>query len=319
MPQQTLRRHDDERLAQRTDHLTAQHVEHLRRGGGHADLDVVLRAQLQEALEPGRRMLRSLALIAMGQEQRESREAAPLRLTGADELVDDDLRAVAEIAELALPDGQAMRFRRREPILEAHHRLLGKHRVGDGEGGLIGGQMLQRHESPARRLIVQHRVTMKKRAASAVLAGEANGVAFMDQTGIGEVLGAAPIQCQVAGHHALSRLHDGQHPRMQVPVGGIRGDRLAQGLEPAHVDRCFVLLPPVGTQVLAPVHGVLVADEAERGARLRLAFVQATAILIHHRGSLRGRQHALRHQAFGIQLAYRRLLADDLVHERLGR
>ena len=61
------------------------------------------RAQLQEALEARGGMLRALAFVAVRQEQRQAAQAVPLRFAGADELVDDDLRAVGEIAELALP------------------------------------------------------------------------------------------------------------------------------------------------------------------------------------------------------------------------
>ena len=64
--------------------------------------------------EPRRGVLRTLALVAMRQEQREARQPAPLRLARADELIDDDLRAIAEIAELRLPrwSGNAARWSR---------------------------------------------------------------------------------------------------------------------------------------------------------------------------------------------------------------
>ena len=61
-------------------HLPAQHVEHLRRRRGHADLHVVLGAQLQEALEARRGMLGTLALVAVRQEQRQAATAGPIWL-----------------------------------------------------------------------------------------------------------------------------------------------------------------------------------------------------------------------------------------------
>ncbi len=73
MPQQALRRHHDERLAQVAQHLSAQQVEHLCRRRRHDDLHVVLGAELQETLEPRRRMLGPLPLIAMRQKQHEPR------------------------------------------------------------------------------------------------------------------------------------------------------------------------------------------------------------------------------------------------------
>src|SRR5258708_25685334 len=104
MAQQALGRHDDERLAQRAQHLPAQHVEHLRRRRGNANLHVELGAELQKSLEARRGVFRTLAFVAMRQEQGDAGHAAPLGFPRADELVDDDLRTVAEIAELALPN-----------------------------------------------------------------------------------------------------------------------------------------------------------------------------------------------------------------------
>src|SRR5207237_6271670 len=101
--QEALRRHDDQRLAEGLAHLPPQHVEHLRRRRRHAHLHVVLRAQLQEALEARRGMLGPGPLVAVRQQQREATEALPLGLARADELVDDDLRTVADAASRGLP------------------------------------------------------------------------------------------------------------------------------------------------------------------------------------------------------------------------
>ncbi len=46
-------------------------------------------------------------------------------------------------------------------------------------------------------------------------------------------------------------------------------------------------------QILAPIHGVAVADEPERGPRLRLALVQAGAVLLHHGRSFAPRSSRL--------------------------
>src|SRR6516225_8838284 len=88
-PQQALRHHYDERLAEALVHLPSQHVKHLRRGRGDTHLHVVLGAQLQEALETRGGMLRSRALEAVRQHEREPAKTLPLGFTGADELVDD--------------------------------------------------------------------------------------------------------------------------------------------------------------------------------------------------------------------------------------
>ncbi len=48
-------------------------------------------------------MLRALAFVAVRQQQRDAGQQAPLGFAGGDELVDDDLRAVGEVAELRFP------------------------------------------------------------------------------------------------------------------------------------------------------------------------------------------------------------------------
>src|SRR5690606_35320149 len=98
--QQRLGRQHHERLAGGHAQLAADHVERLGRGGGHADHHVVLRAQLQEALKARRAVLRTLALTAVRQEQRQPGQPAPLGFAGGDELVDHHLGAVGEVAEL---------------------------------------------------------------------------------------------------------------------------------------------------------------------------------------------------------------------------
>ena len=90
----------------RPQHLPAQHVEHLGRRRGHDHLHVVLGAQLEVALEPRRRVLRPLPFVAVRQHHHETAQAAPLGLARADELIDHDLGAVREIAELRFPDHQ---------------------------------------------------------------------------------------------------------------------------------------------------------------------------------------------------------------------
>ena len=99
-------RHHDQRLAVPAQHLPAQHVEDLRRRRRHAHLHVVLRAELQEALGTRRRVLGALPFVAVRQQHHEAADAAPLHFAGADELVDHDLRAVGEIAELRFPDDE---------------------------------------------------------------------------------------------------------------------------------------------------------------------------------------------------------------------
>ncbi len=55
-------------------------------------------------------MLRPLSLEAVRQEHDQARHAQPLGFARNEELVDDDLGAVGEVAELRLPEHQRARF-----------------------------------------------------------------------------------------------------------------------------------------------------------------------------------------------------------------
>ena len=126
-------------------------------------------------------MFRPLPFIAMRQEQGEATQAAPLGFAGTDELVDDDLRAVDEIAELRLPDHERRRVGGRVTVFETQHRFFRKHGVGNRELRLSGAQVLQRRVALAVFLVVQHRVPMEEGAATAVLPREADRAAVLQQ------------------------------------------------------------------------------------------------------------------------------------------
>ena len=77
MAEQALRRHHDKRAHPGPERLAAEQVEVLRRRGAVGHPDVVLRGELEEALEPRARMLRSLALVAVRQQQHQPRAPRP--------------------------------------------------------------------------------------------------------------------------------------------------------------------------------------------------------------------------------------------------
>ena len=60
----------------------------------------------------------------------------PFLLRAADELVDDGLGTIEEVAELGLPEHQCVRSLDRIAVLEAHRGILREQRVVDPEAGL---------------------------------------------------------------------------------------------------------------------------------------------------------------------------------------
>ena len=199
MAQQALRRQHDER--QRIDEeqcrLPPQQVEVLRRGRAVGDADVDVGRELQEAFRPRARVVRALAFVRVRQQQDERRTLPPLAARRHQELVDDDLRAVDEVAVLRLPDHQARRLLHVVAVLEAEDRILGERAVVDLEGRARLRQGLQRHVRTAGRHVVQHGVAVAERSALDVLAGEADAHAVGQNRRQRQLFGGGPVDCPV--------------------------------------------------------------------------------------------------------------------------
>ncbi len=204
VPQQALGRHHDQRLAEVAPDLPPQQVEELRRGRGHDDLDVVLGAELEEPLEPGAGVLGPLAFVAVRQEHDQPAASAPLRLGRGDELVDDHLGAVGEVAELGLPHDQHVRLVQRVAVVEAEHGRLGEQAVVDAELGLAVPQVVERDVAPAVVGVDQHGVPVAEGAAAAVLAAEADRGLLPEQRADGQHLGRCPSRAALLGHRLLA-------------------------------------------------------------------------------------------------------------------
>src|SRR5579862_2573849 len=181
VPEEALRGHDDERLPEAAVHLAPERVEVLRRGGEVADLEVVLGAELEPALEPRARVLRPLSLVAVRQQNDEPAHPLPLRLGARDELVDDHLRAVHEVAELRLPADEPPRVRQADAELEPEDGVLREHAVEDAELLLLAADVVERDVALAGLDVVQDGVPLAERAACRVLAGEPDREAFDEQ------------------------------------------------------------------------------------------------------------------------------------------
>ncbi len=100
---------------------------------------------------------------------------------GDDELVDDDLRAVGEIAELRLPEAEHVRVIERVTVIETEHGRFGEQAVVNAEARLLCREMEQRHVRLAGLRVIDERRGGAERAAPAVLAGESHRRAFEQQ------------------------------------------------------------------------------------------------------------------------------------------
>ena len=109
-------------------------------------------------------MVRPLAFVTVRKKQDDGRALSPLHLARGDELVDDRLRAVGEVAELRLPQDERFGSRNRIAVFEAHGRELAQQRVIDIERRLVVGQVRERRVLLRRTSIDQHRVPLAERS-----------------------------------------------------------------------------------------------------------------------------------------------------------
>ncbi len=142
--QQRFWRHDDQRATHSAQRLTTQHVVHLRRGGRHAHLHVLLGAQLQVTLQTGGGVLRSLPFVTVRQQHHQSAHPAPFLFAGRDELINHHLRTVGEVAELRFPDGQGARLCGGIAVFKRQHRFFRQHGVPDFKRSLRIVNVVQR-------------------------------------------------------------------------------------------------------------------------------------------------------------------------------
>src|SRR5205085_3481590 len=105
----------------------------------------------------------------------ERRELFPLGAGRGDELVDDDLRSVGEIAELRLPQRQRAGRVNAVAVLKAQRAAFAQRAVVDRERRLRLPEMLERDVQRAGLLIVQHGMAMAEGAAFRILPRQAYG------------------------------------------------------------------------------------------------------------------------------------------------
>ena len=321
--QQRLGRHENERLADVALDLSTQDVEVVRRRGAVGDLHVVLGAELEIALQTSRRMLRSLALIAMRQQADEARHAQPLALARRDELVEEHLRAIGEIAELGFPHDKRIGLGEGVAIFEAEHRLFREHRIDDLETGLPVANVVQRHVARLRLLIDQHRMALGEGAALAILPRQTHAMIVIDQCAEGERLGHGPINPLARLNHLVTAIEEALDGLVHIEAIGngaqLGADLLQLGEINARLATTWIVRSFAAGDAHArpaPVQPVgLVGLVSE--ARLELG-VKARAPVGAHLVDFALGDDAFADQLFGIDLQRRLVRADLLVHQRLG-
>ncbi len=115
--------------------LAPQKMEILRRSRRVCDLHVVFSRELQKTLESCRGMLRAGALVGVGQKERDGGGRIPLLFRAREVLVDDDLRAVVEVAVLRLPHHKRSGIGQSVAVFEGHRGEFAERRIDHFDSG----------------------------------------------------------------------------------------------------------------------------------------------------------------------------------------
>src|SRR6185369_10153048 len=140
----------------------------LRRCRRITDLEIVLRTQLQVALEACARMLRSLSLVTMRQQHSEPRSLFPLVFGSGDVLIDDRLCTISEITKLRFPKHEGGFVDDCVAILKSEHALFRQRTIKHIKARFrirLRTQLRQRRPCFAGLRVVKHSMTLTKRAA----------------------------------------------------------------------------------------------------------------------------------------------------------
>ena len=182
------------------------------------DLNVVLRREREKSFQPRAGMFRPHALKSVRQQQHESRQPTPFGFRAGDELINDDLRGVHEIAELCLPKHERFRAIKAVTIFKTERAGFAERAVENFHGRLFGREMLQRHERMSVLLIVKNRVALAECAASGVLPGQANPHAGL----VNVASASASAADQSSGMFAFGHFAACIQPRFNLGCNGNR-------------------------------------------------------------------------------------------------
>src|SRR5258708_24818821 len=145
-------------------------------------------------------MLRALPFIAV----REQAEAAgpwqPFAFTRRDELVEYDLGAVGEVAELRFPHRQRIRLGQRIAVFEAKHGFFREQRVYDLVMALVAAEMIERRIAALVFLVDRDRMPLREGAALGLLPREPDVMAFLQHRTVRQRLAGRPVDPCAAVH-----------------------------------------------------------------------------------------------------------------------
>ena len=170
----------------------------------------------------------------------------------------------------------------------------------DGEARLTVGHVLQRHVGAAILLVVHHRMTVGEGATATVLAGDADRMALVEQRGVGQGLGEAPVDGHAAGLHLAAVLVDLGHLALHGDAVGNLAHPAGEALQTLHLDPGVGMAGPLVAQVGRPVDEQRLVGLLHQGVGHVVAGLQVVAVLLHHRLGVVIGEQALLDQALDV-------------------
>ena len=263
-------------------------------------------------------MFRPLAFKAMGQEHHEAGHPEPFAFARRDELVEHDLRAVGEVAELGFPEGERVGFGEGIPVFEAEDGVFGEHRIDDLVARLAFADGVQGVVAFLGILVHQRGVALRERAAGAVLPCEADGVAFEHEGPEGHGLGGGPVEALAGFEHLLLGVEKAFHGAVEREAVGRAAERVAHFRDRFGGDGglaalvAFALLVEVAPPAIEPVGLVGLEGLAGFEFLVELGLEGGLHVLDFAFGD-----QPVAHQPFGVELERRLVGLDLLVHQRV--
>ena len=158
------------------------------------NLNVVFGRQLQKTFEPRARMLGACTFESVRQQHHQAAQPVPFVFGTDNELVDDHLSDIGEIAELSFPTDQSVGGIQTVSVFVTEHSRFAQTTVVDFDRSLIRGEMSERHVRSIIFDIVKNGVTMTESSTFRVLTVHSNAMSFETQRCKGQRFASRPIE-----------------------------------------------------------------------------------------------------------------------------
>lgn len=216
----------------------------------------VLVGKLQVTLDTGRRVLRALSVIAVGQGHDETSTLHPLDFTGGDELVNDALSVVGKVTKLGLPHDKSVGGRQRVTVLESKSTKLTQRRIGDDKLALVLADVLEGSVSGLVLLVVEDGVALREGTTLNILTGNTNVVTLGDERTEGQSLGGGEVNVLALDDGLGTVVEDTFQVAVNGEALGGRANDLTNVLDGLLVDIGRVVGKNLGGQLLGGLETV---------------------------------------------------------------